>query len=309
MLGRGQRKREQSTPSGDRRALEKEIANLHRLLGQQQFNSPEEAQAFLQQLLSQSRGRVPEQAPRSAVDEAQDVMYEAWDARGRRRVELARKALEISPDCADAYVLLAEETAATVSEARDLYERGVAAGERALGEGMFRKEAGHFWEMLETRPYMRARAGLAACLWELGEREEALDHWVDMLRLNPTDSLGVRYRLVAGLLAVGRDEVAGKLLQVYQGDPTAPWLYSRALCSFRREGNSRRSRRRLREALEGNPYVPEYLLGKRRLPRRLLEAVGIGDRDEAVSCAAEAMAVWSETAGALEWLAETWREL
>jgi tetratricopeptide (TPR) repeat protein len=202
MLGRRQRKREQSTPSGDRRALEKEIANLHRLLGQQQFNSPEEAQAFLQQLLSQSRGRVPEQAPRSAVDEAQDVMYEAWDARGRRRVELARKALEISPDCADAYVLLAEETAATVSEARDLYERGVAAGERALGEGMFRKEAGHFWEILETRPYMRARAGLAACLWELGEREEALDHWVDMLRLNPTDSLGVRYRLVAGLLAI-----------------------------------------------------------------------------------------------------------
>ena len=105
-------------------------------------------------------------------------------------MELARKAPEIAPDCADAYVLLAEETAATVSEARDLYERGVAAGERALGEELFRKEAGHFWAMLETRPYMRARAGLAICLWELGEREGALDHWVDMLRLNPADSLG-----------------------------------------------------------------------------------------------------------------------
>ncbi len=248
-------------------------------------------------------------ARRSALDEAQDLMYEAWDARGPRRVELARKALEISPDCADAYVLLAEETAATASEARDLYERGVGAGERALGEGMFRREAGHFWEILETRPYMRARAGLAACLWELGEREEALDHWVDMLRLNPTDSLGVRYRLVTGLLIVGRDEVAGKVLQVYQGDPTAAWLYSRALCSFRREGNSGRSRRRLQEALDGNPYVPEYLLRERRLPRRLPDAVGIGDRDEAVSYAAEAMAVWRESAGALEWLEETRQEV
>jgi len=305
MLGRRRRKREESAPSGDRRALEKEMAKLHRLLGEQQFNSPEEVQAFLQQLLSQSGGRVPELAPRSAVDEAQDVMYEAWDARGRRRVELARKALEISPDCADAYVLLAEETAATASEARDLYERAVAAGERALGESMFRKEAGHFWEILETRPYMRARAGLAACLWELGQREAALDHWTEMLRLNPTDSLGVRYRLVTGLLVVGRDEVAGKLLEVYPGDPTAPWLYSRALYSFRREGNSRRSRRRLREALDGNPYVPEYLLGERGLPRRLPDAVGIGDRDEAVSYAAEAMALWRESAGALEWLEET----
>lgn len=72
----------------------------------------------------------------------------------------------------------------------------------------------------------------------------------------------------------------------------ASWLYSRALCSFRREGDSRRSRRRLREALDANLYVPEYLLGERRLPRRLPDAVGIGDRDEAVSYAAEAMAVW-----------------
>ena len=115
----------------------------------------------------------------------------------------------------------------------------------------------------------------------------------------------MRYRLVTGLLAVGRDEMAGKLLQVYQGDRTAPWLYSRALCLFRREGDSRRSQRRLREALDGNPHLPEYLLGERPLPRRLPDAVGIGDRDEAVSYAAEAMAVWRESAGAIQWLAET----
>jgi hypothetical protein len=63
------------------------MANLHRLLSEQHFDSPEQMQAFLQQMLSQSGGRVPERAPRSALDEAQDVMYDAWDARGRRRVE------------------------------------------------------------------------------------------------------------------------------------------------------------------------------------------------------------------------------
>jgi len=296
-------------PLTDRRALEKEMANLHRRLGEQDFKSPEEAQAFVEQLLSQSGGRIPEQAPQSAADRAQDVMYEAWDASGRGRVELARKALEISADCADAYVLLAEETAGSLSEARDLYAQGVAAGERALGEKMFRKEAGNFWEILETRPYMRARAGLAHCLWELGEREAALDHWVDMLRLNPNDNLGVRYRVLNGLLLLGRDREAGRLLRVYREDAAADWLYSRALWSFRQEGDSRRSRRRLSEALDQNPYVPEYLLGERPLPRRLPDAVGIGGEDEAARYAAEAIATWRQTPGALEWLGQADEEL
>jgi len=45
-----------------------------------------------------------------ATAKAQDVMYEAWErTTSRSRIALARKALGISPLCADAYVLLAEE--------------------------------------------------------------------------------------------------------------------------------------------------------------------------------------------------------
>ena len=46
-----------------------------------------------------------------ALFEAQDLMYDAFEESdaGRRRA-LAVEALTISPDCADAYLLLAEET-------------------------------------------------------------------------------------------------------------------------------------------------------------------------------------------------------
>ncbi|MGO9961447.1 MAG: hypothetical protein ACLP50_36650, partial [Solirubrobacteraceae bacterium] len=37
---------------------------------------------------------------------AEDLVYEAWEAAGERRVALAREALALWPDCADAYVLL-----------------------------------------------------------------------------------------------------------------------------------------------------------------------------------------------------------
>jgi tetratricopeptide (TPR) repeat protein len=133
---------------------------------------------------------------------------------GKRRLDLARRALAISPDCADAHVLLAEATE-DPHEARRLYEQGVQAGERALGPEMFERDAGHFWGILETRPYMRARQGLAEVLWHLGERQAAIAHLQDMLRLNPKDNQGLRYTLANWLLAVGDDAALGRLLAQY----------------------------------------------------------------------------------------------
>lgn len=63
-----------------------------------------------------------------ALSKAQEVMYDAWErTTSRSRIALARNALTISPLCADAYNLLADE-AATPEETRDLYIRGVEAG-------------------------------------------------------------------------------------------------------------------------------------------------------------------------------------
>jgi tetratricopeptide (TPR) repeat protein len=80
-----------------------------------------------------------------------------------------------------------------------LYAKGVEAGELALGPRGFKEYAGHFWGFLETRPYMRARAGLASTLLQLGDVDGALAHYRDMLKLNPNDNQGIRY-VVAGCL-------------------------------------------------------------------------------------------------------------
>jgi tetratricopeptide (TPR) repeat protein len=120
------------------------------------------------------------------TEKAQGVMYEAWEqTTSRSRIALARKALGISPLCADAYVLLAEEAARSVEEARDFYAKGVEAGELALGPEGFAEYAGHFWGFLETRPYMRARVGLALTLLKLGDEDGAISHFRGMLQLNP----------------------------------------------------------------------------------------------------------------------------
>jgi tetratricopeptide (TPR) repeat protein len=234
---------------------------------------------------------------------AQDLMYEAFDAHGARRVALAREALAISPDCADAYLLLAEETAASADEARELLEQGVAAGERALGQEPFVEDVGHFWGLIETRPYMRVRAALADTLWALGRREEAVAHQCELLRLNPNDNQGIRYRQAEYLLALERYEELDALFAAYEDDDAAAFVYTKALAAFRRQGDSPASQSLRADARKQNPHVPAYLSGRKRLPARLPDYIGFGDPSEAVDYAVGAKAQWQSVPGALTWLA------
>jgi len=239
---------------------------------------------------------------RSALHKAQEMIYDAWEAPTRQRaIALARKALEVSPDCADAYTLLAEETAESLAEALELYRKGVEAGERALGKRAFKEDVGDFWGLLETRPYMRARAGLAQCLWGVGRREEAVEHYWDMLRLNPNDNQGIRDLLMPCLIELGRYEEAEKLFKRYKEDGMAVWMYSRALLDFRKHGDCPASVRSLHAALDENKHVPSYLLGRKKMPRHLPDHYGFGDENEAVLYVHGNKAAWEATPGALEW--------
>jgi tetratricopeptide (TPR) repeat protein len=232
--------------------------------------------------------------------EAQDLMYEAFDVEDpEEQAALAHRALVISPDCADAYVLLAEQ-ADSLDESLKLYEQGVEAGRRALGEA-FEQHVGHFWGVIQTRPYMRARAGLADCLWVAGRRDESLAHYQEMLRLNPHDNQGLRYLVAPKLIETGRIDPLEKLFEQYDEDSTN-WLYTRALATFRREGDADAARELLAAALEANRHVPKYVTEQRPLPFDLPDCYSPGREDEAQLYTVESRAAWKSVPGALAWL-------
>lgn len=235
------------------------------------------------------------------LDKAQELIYEALEAPPGKQAALAKKALDLSPDCADAYVLLAEAADST-DEALILYEKGVAAGERALGKEFFKQNIGHFWLMLETRPYMRARMGLGDTLWALNRRDEAISNYQEMLRLNPNDNQGVRDILAAWLLEMNRDTELESLLEAYKDDATAAWAYTRALSAFRKEGDTPASSRLLKAAKKSNKYVPPLITGHKQLPREMPPYITLGHEDEAVAYAMEHMGAWRSTPGALAWM-------
>lgn len=240
---------------------------------------------------------------RQLLDEAQQLMYDAWEAPSRQRaIKLARQALELSPDCADAYLLLADLASASFRERFDFLRQGVEAGRRALGKAFFRDHVGEFWGWIETRPFMRVMAALADTLWETGQSDDALAIWREMLLLNPNDNQGVRYRLMAALLELQRDAEAKELEKAYMDDGVAEWLYAVSLLIFRAEGDSVAARRKLQTALQQNPHVPSYLLGRKKLPKYLPDQYIVGREDEAVICAAQLLPSWVKTPAALDWL-------
>ena len=246
----------------------------------------------------------------SALQAAQDLMYRSWETKSRQvRIALAKRALQASPLCADAYVLLAEASAESAEEARNFYARGVEAGELALGPKVFKEDVGLFWGLLETRPYMRARCGLAQALWSSGNHDEAIAHYRDMLRLNPNDNQGIRYVLATALLETGDDKALQELLKSYADDGSPYWTYTKALLAFRAAGATKKAKALLAEAIEANAHVSAFLSGKKNLPKTTPEYITLGGEDEAAEYARDCGAAWRHTAGAVEWLQQVATEL
>ena len=149
---------------------------------------------------------------------------------------------------------------------------------------------------------MRARAGLAETLWRLKRYEEAIEHYLELLRLNPEDNQGNRYALLNLLMQIEHNEDALSLLDQYPDEWSAAWLYSRGLLEFHTKGASAGAKKTLRKALEENPNVPAYLTGEKRVPNRHVNYYGSGDESEAIYYVSEHLNYWRRILGAVEWL-------
>ena len=125
-----------------------------------------------------------------------------------------------------------------------------------------------------------------------------------MLRLNPGDNQGIRYSLLNLLLELNRLDEVDALLDEYVNDWSSEWCYTQVLRVFQEAGDSPAAQKALKEALEQNPYVPDYLTGSIRIPARLPEMVSLGRESEAAHYASSYLNFWRKTRGAVAWLKE-----
>jgi tetratricopeptide (TPR) repeat protein len=234
-------------------------------------------------------------------EEAEQLVEKACEARSASQAErFARQALKLDPGQLEAYEILAD-LAPTPEAAIVQLEIGLREGEAFLGKQMFEENAGHFWGIHETRPYMQLRHTLASLLWQTGRRDEAIGHVQEMLRLNPNDNQGVREILAGWYLEERRFDEAEELLGRYQ-EGSAAWRYCRALLTFCQEGPTPRAAGELRQAQRANEFLPRFLTGMDVFSLEQPDFYSPGDEQEGMIFARHYLPAWRSTPGALAWL-------
>ena len=235
--------------------------------------------------------------------QSQELVFEAYEQPVQKGQKLAEKALELDPNNVEAYNYLAS-IQKDINKVIEFFEKAIKAGEKTLGKKLFEEEKGHFWLIVETRPYMQAKAGLADCLSVTDEVDRAIEIYEEMLELNPGDNQGIRYML--SILLVGKDDLTKfeQFLKNSEDDDCAVWTYNKALYAFKKFGQTVDSEKELQKAHESNKFVIDYMVELREMPNDTPRFIGVGDENEAIVYVNDAISVWHKTQGALGWLHE-----
>ena len=287
----------------DRRLMERSLRALRRLVDKQEFDTVDEMNAFLQ---SQTGKRAPELPIESDADRALHCFYRALETQGRMQIRLAREALEFDPDCADAYVLIAER-APDRERASELYRQGVEAGRRALSPELVEEHPGELWPVVEARGYLRALMGVGETLSETDDLDGAIESYRELLRLDAGDHQGARPELLRCLLETDRNDEAGLLLADECDLDATVYAWANVLLGLRTHQSDDVTTERLEHALSVNRFVPRFLLGQSKPPPRVPRP-RLGNEDDAAIWALQIEDAWEDTPGAMQWLEGTMLE-
>jgi tetratricopeptide (TPR) repeat protein len=237
-----------------------------------------------------------------AKDRAQENAFDAMKAESEAEArKLAKRALRLDPDCVDALMVLTDLDSRSTLQLIDGLKKAVAAGERSLGAKFIGENKGHFWLLLETRPYMRALETLARAHKSARLNVDAIGIYEKMLDLNPNDNQGVRDPLLGLYLETDNLAGAAKLLKKYKEDSLANFAWGRVLERFL-AGDRDAAGAALAKARKANPHMELYLTARKPLPKDPPEMYSPGSEEEAVLCLDNLGGAWAEHKEAAHWL-------
>lgn len=277
---------------------------LTKHLGPDELIMPEDVNALLASLQGPLATDGLNDAEADARDRAQQIAFDAMEAKSTAQArKLAKRALKLYPNCVDALVVMNDLDARTTTELIAGLQEAVAAGERSLGAQFIRENTGHFWMLMDTRPYMRALEQLAGQLFAKGLNLDAIAIYEKMLKLNPNDNQGVRDLLLGAYLCADNLKGAGTLLKKYKDDAGANLAWGRVLERFL-AGDQSGARAALAVAREANHFVELYMTAQERIPEDLPEMYQLGSEEEAVLCMNAVGRAWALKRDAVFWLLE-----
>ncbi|MCK4665179.1 hypothetical protein KAU33_00420 [Candidatus Dependentiae bacterium] len=289
----------------DFRAGERLSWNMQIILKEKEFTDINQANEYLQNFIGKEISNFENMAPR---DKAQNLIYDAFESDSNaEKIKLAKQALEIYPDTADAYVLLAENSDEKIESVIELYRKGVKAGKKSINPKIFKSFKTNLYSAVTARPYLRAKYGLGESLLEAGQEHEGLEELYGTIKVNKSDNLGARFVIYNYLILNSkRIKEFNKVFSKFENDSCS--IYAKALYLYSKHGICSLSNKMLNNAIFFNPYVSVILTES----KFGMEPIDIVDakiaESKAMNYVKESYWVWSRIEGAIDWVADFLRE-
>ena len=246
------------------RDTEKIFKEFHKFIEGKELENEEDLQnelsAFLEKYNSNLNSNV-----RSMIKDADDYLEMAYDADSEEKaIEYARKALKLDKNLLDAKLLIIRYEEDIETEKRQLEDAIKVETKRLEKEDFFDNESiGHFWGIVDTRPYMRARAAYIEVLIEMGKIKKAVAECEDVIRLNENDNMGMRYKLMT-LYAYLEDPDAARGLNNRYKEESFSLLFPMAIMYYKLDDLGKAANI-LKKIIKNNEDYKGFLNGERVL--------------------------------------------
>jgi tetratricopeptide (TPR) repeat protein len=276
------------------------MTDLNRLLARQNFKDEKEMQEFLNSLADKSLYDLPKM-DLTPEEQAQDLVYEAFEIAPAKAKKNIEKAMELDPDCIEAYEYLASREK-KLENVLKFFDKGIAIGRKKFGGKFLKQNKGIFWGIHETRAFMRCLLHKAEIFMMEDKTAESVAIMEELMELNKGDNQGVRFPLLVALVALGDTEKFKKYDKMFADDKdSAQLLYTRALFAFKTEGDSANARKMLENSFKKNPFVVQKLFDE-NFQVSGVQSYSLGSPEEAEVYLSYSIMTWYTTEGAMDWV-------
>ncbi|MGL4774189.1 MAG: DUF6398 domain-containing protein [Clostridium sp.] len=235
---------------------------------------------------------------------AQDIMRMAWDSKNfKMKMKYAKEAIEISPNCSDAYIILSKDNSLNDCDKEEVISKAVQASLRVLNLNSAEEIVMDEWKREDLTPFFAAQYKLAVHQWQSGKRQEGLKNLLVILNMDKEDKLMVRSILSNWLIIEKETEVLDEMLQKYRTDYLTAIHYTDALNKYVK-GDKEEADRAIRKAYRRNPHVLDYITKKKRVSMPLPAIKQYGSNEEAMHYMKDGVLAWQSVEGAVDWIKE-----
>lgn len=241
-------------------------------------------------------------------EEAQLLIMEAWQAKNfNKKKKLAEKAIEICDYCVDAYIILAKDNSKSNEEKKALLEKAIKGSLKLLGVSDMSQVPKETWELPEITSLLGSSYNLLFQLWNMGERREAINLGLEILKYDKKDMLMIRGIIINWMILQNNGDEAENFLEKYKNDYLTALKYSKVVVEYLK-GDLEESEKLLKDAYKFNPYVIPYILKQKKLPENLPKIKSFRSEEEAVHYLDNGLVVWNKTNGITKWVKELYKK-